>query len=182
MKALKLFIAIMVLIVILFGVLAWIGPKYTEVERSIVINAPIESTYEYVIDWNKYHQWSPTTKYDPNMKYTVKGEKGTIGSTYEWEGNDQVGTGNQTLVEVEENAHLEILVNYVKPWEAQATNFFDFEPKRGNTRVTWKYRTKNSVMSRMTLNFMNMDKLLGAEYEKGLESLKTLVESQFRDV
>ena len=53
---------------------------------------------------------------------------------------------------------------------------FNLEPADGGTRVTWAMRGANSFLSKIIGLFMNMDTMIGTDFDDGLASLKTQAE------
>jgi hypothetical protein len=67
----------------------------------------------------------------------------------------------------------------LKPF--QATNATSFAFKQGDgdvTLVTWSMDGENGFMSKAAGIFMDMDKMLGGDFEKGLAKLKEIAETQ----
>mgnify|MGYP003689571967 FL=1 len=96
----------------------------------------------------------------------------TVGAKYTWRGNEEVGTGSQELVEVTAETVKTKLI-FTAPWESESDIFFNFLEKENVTHVTWGYIGEMPLM--MTL-FVDMDEMLGKQYEEGLLSLKTICE------
>lgn len=173
MKALKFIgIAIAVVIVIVL-VLSLVVPAAYHVERSIEIEAPQTFVYEQAIHFNNFQEWSPWSGMDSNMTTVYEGAFGKVGSKYTWEGNDEVGSGSQEIITASPEK-VEIDLKFLKPFEANATTYYMFEPVDNKVKVTWAMDGKNA----WPMNVMNlfMKGAIGKDYQKGLDSLKVRCE------
>jgi uncharacterized protein YndB with AHSA1/START domain len=172
----KIGIGAAALIVILLLVIVT-RPDTYHVERSTTISASPEVVYAHVADFQKWDAWSPWSKLDPNMKTTFGGTQGTVGATYAWIGNDDVGEGKMTILAVEPNKRIDINLQFIKPFESAANNGFAFESTGKETKVTWAMDGKNDFMGKAMCMFMDMDKMIGKDFEKGLADMKTVAEA-----
>lgn len=152
-------------------------PDTYHVERSTTISAAPEAVYGNVADFHKWEAWSPWEKIDPKMKKTFDGTQGTVGASYAWEGDDKVGAGKMTILAVDPNKRIDIDLHFVRPFESSAKNGFTFASSGKETKVTWFMDGNNNFVSKFMCMFMNMDNLIGKDFEKGLADMKKVVES-----
>lgn len=164
------------LIVVLLIVVAT-RPDTYHVERSTTISAAPEAVYANVADFHKWHAWSPWDKLDPQMKMTFEGTQGTVGASYAWVGNDQVGEGKMTVLSVDPNKRVEIDLHFIKPFDSSAKNGFVFDAAGKETKVTWYMDGNNNFISKFMCLFMDMDQMIGKDFEKGLADLKKVSET-----
>lgn len=177
MKILKFFlIALGVFIGIILILGLFVGKDYT-VERSIVILKPKELILPELTNLKNVHDWSPWTEYDPNMKINFQGTDGTVGSFYTWEGNKKVGNGKQEIVLISDTLVESKLIFY-EPWESECRAYFKLQPEGNGYKTTWGMKGKNAYPMNVMCLFMNMDKMVGKEFEKGLSNLKEKVEKK----
>lgn len=165
-----------VLLVALAGLAGFIAsrPSGFRIARSRTLSAPPDVVYAHVSDFSKWPQWSPWEKLDPSMKKEIKGDPGTIGTSYYWLGNDQVGEGRMTITETRPPAGLTMRLEFLKPFAATNTALFEFAPNGTGTNVTWAMTGNNNFMMKAFGLFMDMDTMVGTDFEKGLASLDTL--------
>jgi uncharacterized protein YndB with AHSA1/START domain len=164
------------LVVILLVVIALRSPDF-KVERSMAMNAPAATIFRYVNDPHHLEKWNPWARLDPNMKTEFSGPPSGVGSVYAWEGSSQVGKGRQTIVESVADKKVAIKLEFFKPMQATNDVVFALNENGGRTNVTWRMTgTQNFMMKGMSL-FMNMDRMVGDEFTKGLDTLKTLAEA-----
>lgn len=162
-------------IVVILG-LAATQPDSFEVSRSTVISAPPAVVYSFVEDLHRHGAWSPWDKLDPNMKRTFSGAEHGEGSVYEWSGNDDVGAGRMTIVATRPNEQVDVRLEFLKPFEATNATSWHIAPASDGSKVVWSMSGPNNFVSKIMCVFADMDKMIGKDFEKGLDSLKHVSE------
>jgi hypothetical protein len=114
---------------------------------------------------------------DPQMKKTFDGASSGVGAVYAWTGNDKVGEGKMTIEKSAAPSLVGIKLEFFKPFAATNTATFTFAPASEGTKVTWAMDGENNFVGKAFSMFMDMDKMVGADFERGLASMKTLAES-----
>jgi uncharacterized protein YndB with AHSA1/START domain len=150
-------------------------PDTFRIERSTTIQAPPEKIAAYLTDFHQWTVWSPWEGKDPAMARTYSGAASGKGAVYGWEGNKNVGTGRMELLEVQPQRVL-IKLDFFKPFEAHNTTEFQLEPQGDSTKMTWAMFGPSNFMSKVMGVFMDMDKMVGPDFEAGLAKLKAAVE------
>jgi hypothetical protein len=163
-------------IVVAFVAFVAMQPSEYRVARSATIAAPAPAVFAQVNDFHNWEGWSPWAKLDPNAKATFEGPNAGTGAVFNWSGNDKVGEGRMTLTESRPAELIRIKLDFVKPMEGTSIAEFAFAPQGDRTAVTWSMSGHNNFIARAICLFMNMDKMLGGEFEKGLANLKAVVE------
>ena len=167
------FLYILALLVGFLIVLALAAPKKYDVSRKILINGSLGDTYQYLLLIKNQDHWSPWKIKDPNMKQERTGTDGTVGFINCWEGNKDVGKGEQELVSFTENKSIESEIRFLKPWKSVSLGYFlvnEIEPNK--IEVVWGFRGENKVPMNIMMLFYNMDKAVGKDFELGLSNLK----------
>ena len=172
----KILIAIGVILIVFLVVVA-LQPAEYRVVRSASMSAPPSAVFEQVNDFHKWEAWSPWEKRDPALKRTYEGPSEGTGAIYRWAGNNQVGEGNMTITESRPSDLIRIKLEFLKPFASTADTEFTFKPEGNQTGVTWSMAGKNNFMAKAMCLFMNMDKMVGGDFEKGLAQMKSLVET-----
>ena len=144
--------------------------------RSTVIQARAEHIVPLIEDFHQWARWSPWEKLDADLKKSFSGPEKGVGASYAWEGKKS-GTGNMTLSE-SSNSKLTIALNFLKPFQQSNVAEFAFAAEGEGTRVTWSMTGKKNFMSKVMGLFMDMDKMIGKDFERGLADLKAQVESR----
>lgn len=163
---------LLVLLVLIVGFVGFVAtrPGEFKVERSSLMSAPPEFVYAQVADFHKWGNWSPWEKLDPGMKRTLEGESG-VGATYAWAGNDKAGEGKMTITDALPPERVVLKLEFIKPWTSTCTTTFGFAPEGAGTRTTWTMVGKNDFMGKAMGVFMNMDSMVGQDFERGLAGL-----------
>jgi len=172
----KILIAIAV-IVIVFVVVVALQPSEFRVARTATISAPPPAVFAQVNDFHNWEAWSPWAKLDPEMKQAYEGAPAGTGAIYTWAGNDQVGEGRMTLTESRPSDLIRIKLEFLKPFATTSIAEFTFKPEGNQTVVTWSMAGKNNFMAKAFHLFMNMDKMIGGQFDKGLAQMKSVAES-----
>lgn len=168
-------IAIAVIIIMLVVVVA-IQPSEFRITRTATISAPALAVFAQVNDFHNWEAWSPWAKLDPAMKKTYEGAPAGTGAIYTWAGNNQVGEGRTTITESRPSDLIKMELEFVMPFAATNTVEFTFKPEGDQTAVTWSMAGKNNFMGKAVGLFMDMDTMVGGDFEKGLASLKSVTE------
>ncbi|MGC4094476.1 MAG: SRPBCC family protein [Polyangiaceae bacterium] len=172
----KILIAVGALIAAL-AILVMMQPPTFHIERSVTVKAPAEAAFARVNDFHGWREWSPWEGKDPNMARSYEGAQAGNGAVYTWRGNKEVGEGRMTIRKSEPSSLVDIQLEFLAPFPATSTATFTFVTVSDGTRVTWAMDGKNTIMGKVAGLFMNMDKMLGAEFESGLAKLKSAAES-----
>lgn len=178
MKALKTVGLLLIVGVVLVLVLAARKPNSYTVKRTVRIDAPPEKVFPYLEDPKKTLEWSPWEKKDPMLKKTFSGAEKGKGAVYAWEGNREVGSGSLEITESVPPKSVVMTLRFLKPMKDEATARYDVAPVAGGSEVTWSIAGESNFVSKVMCVFMDMDKMIGGEFQKGLDSLKAVVEKK----
>ncbi|RXH39819.1 SRPBCC family protein [Bradyrhizobium zhanjiangense] len=159
-------------------VFALTKPDTFRVERSLAVKAPADTIYPVVADFRRWTAWSPYEGRDPAMKRTFGGTAEGKGATYAWNGNNNVGAGHMEILEANEPSRLRIKLDFERPFEGHNNAEFTFVPQGDATLVTWAMSGPAPFLSKVMQVFINMDSMIGKDFEAGLASLKKLTEKQ----
>jgi uncharacterized protein YndB with AHSA1/START domain len=173
----KVLIALAAAIVIFAGVVAFQPSDFT-ITRTTVINAPPAKVFPYVNDFSKWGAWSPWEKIDPAMKRVFEGPRAGVGAMYSWEGDKNVGSGKMTITESKASEAVKIKLEFFKPMEGLSPTEFTFQPEGKGTKVTWTMTGTNNFISKAFCLFMDMDKMVGGQFDQGLAQMKAAAESK----
>jgi uncharacterized protein YndB with AHSA1/START domain len=164
-------------VVVVFAFVVALQPSDFRIVRSATIAAPPAAVFSQVNDFHKWEAWSPWAKMDPAAKNTFEGAQAGTGAIFGWAGNSKVGEGRMTLTESRPPDLIRIRLDFVRPFAGTNTAEFTFRPEGDQTVVTWSMAGKNNFVARAFCLFVNMDKMLGGEFEKGLAQMKVLAEA-----
>ena len=163
-------------VVAIFAAFVATRPSEYKVERSVVVGAPASEVFKRVVTFRRWTTWSPWANLDPSMKVEYSGPKGGVGSVYYWKGNDKVGEGRMTMTGALRDQLVDIKLQFIKPWEQTSKTSFTFQPEGPGTKVTWSMTGERDFVGKLFGLFMDMDKMVGPDFEKGLQALKAQAE------
>ena len=164
-------------IIVIFVIMVALQPAEFRIVRSASISAPPAVVFAQVNDLHKWQEWSPWAKMDPAAKNTFEGPPAGTGAAFRWAGNNKVGEGTMTITESRPSELIRFKLEFLEPFKATNTAEFTFKPEGNQTAVTWSMFGKNNFMAKAFGLFVNCDKMVGGQFEKGLADLKSLAEA-----
>lgn len=169
MKTLKRIGLGLLILIVLLAVIGFFLPRKVHVERSIVINAPVQAPFALVNDLAEWKKWSAWHKMDPKTKYEFSNPSSGTNAWFSWN-SEVTGKGKMTLTDVKEFEHIKSKLEF-DGYDASGADFF-FNEDNGSVKVTWTMESDmgNNPFGRWMGLFM--DKMIGSDYEKGLAALK----------
>jgi hypothetical protein len=158
-------------------------PDDFRVQRVATIQAPAETIFSVINDFHRWGGWSPWENRDPAMKRSFSGAGSGKGAVYAWDGN-KVGSGSMEILDTSVPSKITIKLDFFKPFEGHNTAEFTMLPQGDatttgttvGTTVTWAMFGPAPFMSKLMQVFMNMDNMIGKDFETGLANLKKLTE------
>ena len=146
------------------------------VQRAASIKAPPDKVFPFINDFKRWEAWSPWEKKDPAMKRSFGATTGGKGATYAWEGNKDVGQGSMEITQSVPSSRIALKLDFVKPFEGHNVVEFTLEPKGDATQVTWTMAGETPYFAKIIHVFINMDSMVGKDFEAGLANLKSIAE------
>ena len=163
-------------IIVLFIIVAAMQSSEFRVVRSAKMQAAPATVFQQVNDFHNWKPWSPWAKIDPDMKEVYEGSPSGTGAKYAWIGNKKVGEGRMTITESTPGSLIRINLEFLRPFKATNTTEFTFTADGEQTLVTWSMFGRKNFMFKAVGLFMNMDKMVGGDFEKGLAQMRSIVE------
>jgi hypothetical protein len=176
----KIVVGIALVLVVLMTVIA-LQPSDFRVARSAVIAAPPAAAFAQVNDFRRWEAWNPWGKIDPAMRHSYEGPPSGVGAVYRWAGNHEVGEGRMTIVESRPTDLIRIQLEFFKPYAGTSEAEFSFKPEPGGTAVTWSMSGQNNFMAKAMHLVMNIDTMIGEQFDKGLADLKAVTEATAKE-
>jgi hypothetical protein len=173
----KKILLVLAVVVVIFLIIVATRLADFRVSRSATIAAPPPVVFAQVNDFHQWEAWNPWGKLDPSMKLTYEGPTSGKGAVYSWVGNKDVGEGRMTITESRPSDLILINLEFFKPMAGVSLSEFTFKPEGHQTVVTWTMTGKNNFIAKAMCMFMNMDKMIGGQFEKGLAAMKTVAEA-----
>jgi Polyketide cyclase / dehydrase and lipid transport len=157
-------------------ILAATKPDRFSVQRAITVKAPPETIFPLIDDFHQWGSWSPYEHKDPAMKRSFSGAESGKGAVYAWDGNKNVGSGRMEILDASAPSKIRIKLDFFTPFEGHNTAEFTMLPQGDATSLTWLMHGPAPFMSKLMQVFMNMDSMIGKDFEIGLANLKGLAE------
>ena len=176
MRFLKRLAIGLVLLIATFAVVVALQPDDYRITRSTVIAAPAAAVFAQVNDLQRWEDWSPWAKLDPNAKVTFSGPQAGQGASFRWDGNDKVGAGTMTITESKPNSRVATRTDFVKPFTGTSNSDFVFSQMGDQTNVIWTMSGTHNFIGKAMCLVMSMEKMLGPDFERGLAQLKQVAE------
>jgi hypothetical protein len=164
------------LLIVAALLMAALLPGSYNIEKSIIINRPVNDVMDKVANLNYYAKWNPWQKSEPNSQQEISGTPKTKNHRYYWKGK-KIGEGSLTLRDID-HKHVHFNLEFIKPWKSRASDNWQFE-EWGNmeTKITWQNNGELPYpMGRLMGPVLN--KTLQKQFEQGLLNLKELCEKQ----
>lgn len=170
------------IIAILIGLLIVVvatRPADFRIERSLLMSAPPAAVFAQVNDFHLWENWSPWAKIDPAMAQTYEGSPSGKGAIYTWNSKSpQAGQGRMEILESDPPRLIRIDLQFIKPFAAKNLAEFTFTPQGEGTQVLWAMTGKRNFASKAFSLVMDMDKLVGGDFEKGLAAMSAATEAK----
>jgi Polyketide cyclase / dehydrase and lipid transport len=176
MRFLKRLAIGLILLAVAFLTVVWMQPDDYRLTRSTTIAAPASVVFAQVNDLNRWEDWSPWAKLDPNAKITFEGPQAGVGASFRWDGNDKVGAGTMTITESKPNQRVATRTDFAKPFEGTSHSDFVFSQIGDQTNVIWTMSGTHNFIGKAMCLVMSMETMLGPDFERGLAQLKAVVE------
>lgn len=166
------------LLIVIVLIVASFQPDQFRVERSTVINAPSETIFAILNNLHRGKEWSPYENKDPTMERHFEGPASGVGAVFAWKGNKDVGQGRMEIIDSRPPSYLKIQLDFIEPFPAHNIAEYSLTEEGEGTRVTWAIFGPMPYLSKVMCLFMDMDTMIGRDFEAGLASLKQLTEGE----
>jgi uncharacterized protein YndB with AHSA1/START domain len=180
MTLLWILLAVLGAVVVVVLLIASSRSDDLEIKRDITITAPPEKVFGLIDDFHHWPRWSPWEKLDPELQRSHSGAPKGVGAVYTWQGNSKVGQGRMEITEASEPSFVVIDLEFIAPWKAHNVTRFELAPAGDGaevTQVTWRMLGQRPFMMKVMSVFMDMDSLVGKDFESGLAAMKQAAES-----
>jgi hypothetical protein len=157
--------------------LSFLLPRHVTIARSIVVEAPPAKVFAEINSLQRFNAWSPWAAIDPQTQYSYSGPEEGVGNAMTWiTDHPDLESGSQRIIRSEPDQIVESLLDFGSLGIAKTR--FRLESQGSRTIVTWSFEVDVGINPAMRYIGLFMDDWVGKPYEKGLESLKGVVEDQ----
>jgi uncharacterized protein YndB with AHSA1/START domain len=151
-------------------------PNVFRIERRILLAASPATIFPYLDSLEAWQSWSPWARKDPNMRTTYGPQRAGLGASMGWEGNGQVGKGQMRIIESQAPERVVYQLEFEKPFRASNRASFVLTPMEAGTELVWSMEGPATLINKVMDQLMNMDRMVGRDFEAGLANLRGLVE------
>ena len=160
-----------------FLIYAYFLPTEMKISRELVIKATPEALFPMINHSKKMNEWMPWLDSDPGVKMEYSGPEEGVGSKSSWDSPGKMGTGDAVITESIPNRSVKSQLTYTKPMAMSQIAEVTLTPVQEGTNVKWSVDGHNGFFFRLMGVFVSVDKMVGGEFEKGLNKLKVIAES-----
>lgn len=175
-RIIKIAVACLAVVVLLVVGFAALQPDDFSIVRQTSIKAPPEKIYALLVDFRKWRAWSPWERIDPEMERSFSGAAEGVGAVYAWKGSDDVGAGRMEIREAVPWSRVAIRLVFERPMAADNNVVFMLSERGDATDIEWAMTGRQPLVGKIFGLFVNIDRMVGADFEKGLAALKAEAE------
>jgi hypothetical protein len=150
-------------------------PDTFRVQRSATIKAPPDKLHPLINDLRQFNTWNPFAQGDADMKGQYRGPAAGPGAAYDFQGGKS-GKGSIGIVGSVAPANVTMKLDMLEPLEGHNIVEFTIVPRGEATEVTWAMHGPSPFISKLMGVFLNMDSMIGGQFEAGLANLKARAE------
>jgi uncharacterized protein YndB with AHSA1/START domain len=166
----------LVLVVAALLAYAAMRPDTFRVQRSTGIDAPAERIFPLIANLESMNTWNPFVEPDPAIKIAYSGPDSGKGAAHTWSGNSKVGEGRIEVTDAAPSSRVTMQLDMLKPMKAHNAVEFTLRPNGGGTTVTWAMSGRQPFLGKLMTVFIDCDKMVGSQFERGLGKLKAIAE------
>lgn len=179
-KIILAFAAIIVLIFVGLGVLAFVSTTKFSVEREIEIAKPRAEVFAYLRPLKNQNEWGPWVQKDPDVKLSYEGKDGEVGFISRWDSrHEELGAGEREIKKIVDGERIDYELRFTTPWEATNDAWMITEAAGPDkTKVRWGFSGEMPRPTNLMLVFTDFEALVGKDFDEGLARLKSVVEKR----
>jgi len=172
-------VALLLILVISVVIAASMQPTDIHYQRAITTTASADTAFAIFSDLARWDEWSPYKKKDANLKKEISDPSTGVGARYTWDGNKDIGAGRMTITAIDPNRSVDMRLEFERPFKCDNHVEWRVDEENGQRRITWSMDGKDApLMPRIVGLFIDMDKMIGKDWEEGLETLKGIAERE----
>lgn len=178
MKTFKTILLILLgVILVLLTTTLFVKKEYS-VERKIIINQPLTSTFDYVVKLKNQNNYSKWAQMDSTMQTYFKGTDAEVGFISGWKG-DITGSGEQEITNIIPGKRIDYKLRFFEPFESEANVYMITDSLSENsTEIKWGFSGKMNYPMNLMLLFVDFNTSIGNDYDEGLQNLKNILENK----
>lgn len=167
----------LVVAIVLVSIIAALQPSQFQIARSQVIQAAPAVLFPYFNNLKRFQEWNPYRDKDPQARNVFSGSVEGPGAVFHWSGDANVGEGIMTITETMSDHAVHVDLEFLRPFPGHNAVVFTLAPQATGTLVTWSMAGRYAFFPKVVGLIINMDRMIGGDFESGLKRLKSLAES-----
>lgn len=175
---LKSIALIVVLAVAALALYATTRPDTFAVQRSTVVQAGTDKLFPLINDLHQFNTWNPYARKDPAMRIDYRGPASGPGAAFDFSGNKDAGKGSIEVTGGQAPTRVDMRLDMIEPFEGHNQIAFTLTPQGQATQVTWAMHGPSPYLSKVVGIFLDMDHMIGRDFEAGLARLKATAETR----
>lgn len=174
LKSIALILAVALAALLLY---AATRPDTFAVQRSAVIQASPDKLFPLINDLHQFNTWNPYARKDPAMRIDYRGPASGPGAAFDFSGN-KAGKGSIEVTGGQAPTRVDMRLDMIEPFEGHNQIAFTLTPQGQATQVTWAMHGPSPYLSKVVGIFLDMDHMIGRDFEAGLARLKATAETR----
>ncbi|MFY0255121.1 SRPBCC family protein [Chitinophaga sp. 30R24] len=174
------FIKLVLISVIVFGCMAFlislVFPSTAVVERTGVIQAPIDTVYAHVSNLKAWGQWNPWTRPDTTATLVFSDPSYGAGASYSWSGKENSGKVTILDSEPEKGVHYLMDIKNIRPVHGGIELKRTADGKA--TAIFWHMEIKLGLLPWWKLRGFMADRIYGPAMDSSLTKLSRICEGK----
>ncbi|RRS04811.1 polyketide cyclase [Aquabacterium soli] len=175
LKSIALILAVALAALLLY---AATRPDTFAVQRSALIQASPDKLFPLINDLHQFNTWNPYARKDPAMRIDYRGPASGPGAAFDFSGNKDAGKGSIEVTGGQAPTRVDMRLDMVEPFEGHNQIAFTLTPQGQATQVTWAMHGPSPYLSKVIGIFLDMDHMIGRDFEAGLARLKATAETR----
>ena len=129
---------IIILLIVFFALLIYLLSLdgHYHVDRSLLIDAPIEKVFAAVVDFKTWSKWSPWLLHEPDARLEFSDDYQAEKGYYRWDG-ERVGSGKLTHISIAPHLTIQQQIEFFRPFKSVSDVCWSFREVDGKTEVHW---------------------------------------------
>lgn len=175
-KMILTIIAVALLLFLAIGVYNAKKLQHIHIQKTVNINADIQTTFDNVLYLKNFKKWSPFYEADPTQKTSIKGTDGKVGGQFHWEGNKGKDLGFQEIKEIRASEYIKMQCDIQKPFKATPTFEYSFAQTGNTVKVTQDFKLDSGLVDSFFMWLFKAKNDMSKMNGRGMELLKIAYE------
>jgi uncharacterized protein YndB with AHSA1/START domain len=147
--------------------------KVLTISRARIIHASPAELFPFINDPRLIQRWNPFMESDPAVRVSYGGTREGKDAQWSWEGK-KAGIGTATIVSSDPYRRVDLRLDFRKPFHVTNHGSYQLIPRGDATEVVWTVE-ETALIPRILSSFVNLERVIGGIFDKGLAKLEGLL-------